>query len=97
MIAGGTGITPMLQLLKQIEKEHQNINESNKNNKNNKSIKNNQRSVPPKVSLIFGNISKEDILLEFDLQTMKKQNNEINVYFTLDKVINLYHIFYFFV
>ena len=73
MIAGGTGITPMTQIMRQIIKDNNDKTE---------------------IKLIFGNVSIDDILLKDELQTMRSQNNNISVYFTLDKVkcqyINLF-------
>eukprot|EP01087_Luapelamoeba_hula_P017821 TRINITY_DN564_c0_g1_i1.p1 TRINITY_DN564_c0_g1~~TRINITY_DN564_c0_g1_i1.p1 ORF type:complete len:308 (+),score=66.08 TRINITY_DN564_c0_g1_i1:129-1052(+) len=65
MIAGGTGITPMLQVIAAILK-----NPADKT----------------KVSLIFGNITEEDILVREKLEALAAQYPEqFHLYFTLDK------------
>lgn len=64
MIAGGTGITPILQVIKAILR-----NPSDK----------------AKMSLIFGNLSKDDILLYEELKEMaKKHSNQLKVHFVLN-------------
>ncbi|RMD40128.1 hypothetical protein DV735_g5001, partial [Chaetothyriales sp. CBS 134920] len=65
LIAGGTGIAPMYQLVRSIF--------SNPDDKT-------------KVSLVFGNIAEEDILLreEFD-KLEKKYGDRFKVFYTLDK------------
>jgi cytochrome-b5 reductase len=65
MIAGGTGIAPMIQVLREIF-----------NNPQDKT----------KVSLLFGNITEEDILLRGELEALEKQfPDRFQVYYTLDK------------
>lgn len=65
LIAGGTGITPMYQLVRAIF-----------NNSDDKT----------KVSLVFGNVSEEDILLkkEFD-ELENKYPKRFKAFYTLDK------------
>ncbi|CEI98759.1 Putative NADH-cytochrome b5 reductase 1 [Rhizopus microsporus] len=63
MIAGGTGITPMLQIIHAIVK-----NPADKT----------------KVSLIFGNVSEEDILLRKELDEIAQKHDNISVYHVLN-------------
>ncbi|KAG2194968.1 hypothetical protein INT47_002824 [Mucor saturninus] len=64
MIAGGTGITPMLQIIRAILR-----------NPNDKT----------KVKLIFGNVSKGDILLEYELEQLaSKRPDQFEVYHVLN-------------
>ncbi|KAG2198464.1 hypothetical protein INT47_004451 [Mucor saturninus] len=63
MIAGGTGITPMLQIIHAICK-----NPADKT----------------KVSLIFGNVSEEDILLREELDGLAAKHDNITVYHVLN-------------
>lgn len=64
-IAGGTGITPMYQLIRAIFK---NPDESTK------------------VSLVFGNISEEDILLKEEFDKLEKEYPQrFKAFYTLDK------------
>lgn len=53
MLAGGTGITPMYQLIQSILKDSND---------------------PTKLSLIFANISEDDILLRSELETLQKEH-----------------------
>jgi len=68
MVAGGTGITPMLQVVTEI-------------------VKNPEDNT--RCSLIFGNISADDILCQKELDDLqalaKRKGKEFNVYLTLDK------------
>jgi len=65
LIAGGTGITPMYQLIRQIFKNPQD---------------------KTKVSLIFGNISEEDILLRREFEELEsKYPDRFRAFYTLDK------------
>eukprot|EP00250_Pteridium_aquilinum_P033121 c5219_g1_i1 orf=440-1468(-) len=64
MIAGGTGITPMLQVIDAIL--------SNKDDNT-------------KVSLIYANISPEDILLKEKLDVLAAENPNFKVYYVVDK------------
>lgn len=65
LIAGGTGITPMYQLMRKI------FNDPNEKTK---------------VSLIFGNISEEDILLKKEFEELEnKYPNRFRAFYTLDK------------
>eukprot|EP01132_Coremiostelium_polycephalum_P003165 gene3165-3963_t len=63
MLAGGTGITPMLQVVKAILKNPQDKTE---------------------VSLIFGNINEEDILLREDLDQLAAKYPSFKVYYVLN-------------
>jgi len=65
MIAGGTGITPMLQIIRQVLKDPQDKTE---------------------ISLIFANVTEDDILLRKELDTCASQHkSRFRVYYTLDK------------
>jgi len=65
MIAGGTGITPMLQIIRQVLK-----NPKDKTN----------------LSLIFANITEDDILLRKELDTYAdKHSDQFKLFYTLDK------------
>ncbi|KAI9344134.1 hypothetical protein BD770DRAFT_397764 [Pilaira anomala] len=65
MVAGGTGITPMLQIIRAILR-----------NPNDKT----------KIKLIFGNVTKDDILLEKELEQLaKKRPDRLKVYHVLNK------------
>jgi len=65
MIAGGTGITPMLQIVREIFKKDDDHTE---------------------VSLIFGNITEDDILLRNELEHYyKTYPRQFKLYYTLDK------------
>ncbi len=64
MIAGGTGITPILQVIKAILR---NVEDKTK------------------MSLIFGNLSKDDILLYQELKAMaRKHSDQLKVHFVLN-------------
>ncbi|GAA5802106.1 hypothetical protein EDC94DRAFT_609701 [Helicostylum pulchrum] len=68
MVAGGTGITPMLQIIRAILR-----------NANDKT----------KIKLIFGNVTKEDILLEKELEQLAtKRSNQFQVYHVLNEAPN---------
>mmetsp|Transcript_738 Transcript_738/g.2013 ORF Transcript_738/g.2013 Transcript_738/m.2013 type:complete len:292 (-) Transcript_738:43-918(-) len=65
MLAGGTGITPMYQVLNAIVKNP---------------------SDTTSVSVVFGNITEEDILLRTELDNLVKQYpNRVKVHYVLDK------------
>jgi len=64
MIAGGTGITPMLQVLHEILRNSDDHTE---------------------VSLLFANVSEDDILLKQELDTIAKRKKNFKVYYTIDK------------
>ncbi|KAI7905724.1 uncharacterized protein BX663DRAFT_500701 [Cokeromyces recurvatus] len=64
MLAGGTGITPMLQIIHAIVR-----------NPNDKT----------QVSLIYGNVTEEDILLREELDELAKKHDNINIYHVLNK------------
>jgi len=64
MIAGGTGITPMLQIIRHIVKNPQD---------------------KTRVTLIFGNVSIDDILLRDELDAIVADHPNFIVYYTLDK------------
>ena len=56
MIAGGTGITPILQVIKAVLRDLED---------------------KTKLSLIFGNLSKDDILLYEELKAMARDHRPI--------------------
>ncbi|ORX77944.1 ferredoxin reductase-like protein [Basidiobolus meristosporus CBS 931.73] len=65
MIAGGTGITPMLQVLRKIFKNPEDHT---------------------KVTLIFANVTEEDILLRKELDELgQKHKGQLDIHYTLDK------------
>ncbi|KAL1972766.1 hypothetical protein VTN31DRAFT_7180 [Thermomyces dupontii] len=68
MIAGGTGITPMLQIIKAI------IRNRPRNGGNDVT----------KVDLIFANVNPEDILLKDELDKLAKEDDGFNVYYVLN-------------
>ena len=68
MIAGGTGITPMLQIIRAIIKGRP---------------RNGGRDTT-KVDLIFANVSREDILLKEDLDALTEEDDRFNVYYVLN-------------
>jgi len=68
MIAGGTGITPMLQISKAI------IRGRPKNGGNDIT----------KVDLIFANVNYEDILLRDELEQLANEDSDFNVYHVLN-------------
>ncbi|ODV64383.1 cytochrome-b5 reductase [Ascoidea rubescens DSM 1968] len=63
MVAGGTGITPMYQIIKAI-------------------IANPDDNTT--VSLIYGNVNEEDILLRSELDKITKEHSNIKVFYVLD-------------
>lgn len=68
MIAGGTGITPMLQVIRAI------IRGRPRNGGQDRT----------KVNLIFANVNHEDILLKEDLDELVKEDDGIKVYYVLN-------------
>lgn len=64
MIAGGTGITPMLQVIDAILKNKDDIT---------------------KVSLIYANVSPDDILLKEKLDALAAEHPNFKVYYVVDK------------
>jgi len=68
MIAGGTGITPMLQISKAV------IRGRPRNGGNDTT----------KVDLIFANVNYEDILLKDELDSLAKDDPDFNVYYVLN-------------
>ena len=68
MIAGGTGITPMLQIIKAIVRGRP---------------RNGGRDVT-EVDLIFANVNKDDILLKEDLDTLAAEDDRFRVYYVLN-------------
>lgn len=68
MIAGGTGITPMLQIIRAI------IRNRPRDGGNDRTV----------VSLIFANVNHEDILLKEDLDQLEKEDPDFNVYYVLN-------------
>lgn len=69
MIAGGTGIAPMLQIIKAIIKERP---------------RNGGNDVT-KIDLIFANVNAEDILLKDDLDALAEEDDDFNVYYVLNE------------
>ena len=68
MIAGGTGITPMLQIIRAI------IRGRPRNGGNDTT----------EVDLIFANVNPEDILLKEDLDALAKEDPHFRVYYVLN-------------
>lgn len=68
MIAGGTGITPMLQIIKAI------IRGRPRNGGNDTT----------KIDLIFANVNPEDILLQEELDQLAKEDDDFNIYYVLN-------------
>lgn len=68
MIAGGTGITPMLQVIRAI------VRERPRNGGNDTT----------KVDLIFANVNPDDILLKEDLDALDKEDKDFNVHYVLN-------------
>lgn len=68
MIAGGTGITPMLQVVKAIIRGRPR----------------NGGKDTTKVDLIFANVNPDDILLKEDLDKLDKEDDNFNVYYVLN-------------
>lgn len=68
MIAGGTGITPMLQIIKAI------IRNRPRNGGNDTT----------KVDLIFANVNEDDILLREELDRLEKEDEGFRVYYVLN-------------
>jgi len=64
MISGGTGLTPMLQVARDILK-----NSSDRT----------------KITLIFANVTEEDILLRRELDAYAEKHSNFKVHYTLDK------------
>ena len=69
MVAGGTGITPMLQIIRAIIRGRPR----------------NGGTDVTKVTLIFANVTAEDILLKEDLDTLAAEDDLFNVYYVLNK------------
>lgn len=68
MVAGGTGITPMLQIIRAIIRGRPRNGGSDKT----------------EVDLIFANVNKEDILLKEDLDTLVGEDLGFRVYYVLN-------------
>ncbi|KAI2725962.1 hypothetical protein CBS147332_2849 [Penicillium roqueforti] len=68
MISGGTGITPMLQVIKAI------IRNRPRNGGNDTT----------KVDLIFANVNPEDILLKDQLEELEKEDDGFRIYYVLN-------------
>lgn len=68
MIAGGTGITPMLQIIRAV------IRGRPRNGGNDTT----------QVDLIFANVNKEDILLKEDLDKLAAEDDAFRVYYVLN-------------
>lgn len=73
MIAGGTGITPMLQLIEAVLREGSN----------------NEDEPPVKLWLLFANQSESDILLRSRLEYLQASHpNQLKIWFTVDRSSN---------
>ena len=68
MIAGGTGITPMLQVIKAIIRGRPR----------------NGGKDTTEVDLIFASVNKEDILLKEDLDNLAKEDESFRVHYVLN-------------
>ena len=68
MIAGGTGITPMLQVIRAINRMRP------KNGGNDRT----------KVDLIFANVNPDDILLKEEIDKVDKEDADFSVYYVLN-------------
>ena len=68
MIAGGTGITPMLQIIRAIIRERPH----------------NRGSDTTEVDLIFANVNEEDILLREDLDALAAKDSKFRVHYVLN-------------
>jgi len=64
MVCGGTGITPMLQIINEVA-----VNARDKT----------------EISLIFGNVSMDDILMKSQLEAIRKKHENIHIRFIIDK------------
>lgn len=64
MIAGGTGITPMYQVINEILKNPKDKTE---------------------ISLLFANVSEDDILLKNELDLLARKHDNFKVYYTIDR------------
>ena len=68
MIAGGTGITPMLQIIRAVVKGRPQ----------------NGGSDTTQIDLIFANVNAEDILLKDDLDALAQEDDRFRVYYVLN-------------
>ena len=68
MIAGGTGITPMLQIIKAIVRGRPRNGGMDRT----------------QVDLIFANVNKDDILLKEDLDALAAEDDRFNVFYVLN-------------
>ena len=68
MIAGGTGITPMLQIIRAIVRGRPRNGGTDRT----------------EVDLIFANVNEEDILLKEDLDTLAKEDESFRVHYVLN-------------
>ena len=68
MIAGGSGITPMLQIIRGIVRGRVSNGGTDRT----------------KVDLIFANVNEEDILLREDLDALAAQDPDFNVHYVLN-------------
>eukprot|EP00924_Labyrinthula_sp_SR-Ha-C_P006670 maker-scaffold_29-snap-gene-1.1-mRNA-1 protein AED:0.01 eAED:0.01 QI:259/1/1/1/1/1/2/64/298 len=68
MVAGGTGITPMLQIIRQVLADPED---------------------KTKLTLIFANVTEEDIILRKELQALQVLHGEdkLEIFYTLDKPV----------
>lgn len=75
MIAGGTGITPMLQIIREIHK--------GRPKRGGKDV--------TKVDLIFANVNEEDILLKDELDRLAAEDPDFSVYYVLNNPPKTWH------
>jgi len=64
MVCGGTGVTPMLQLIAEIVANSKDRTQ---------------------VSMIFGNVSIDDILLKSELEAIREKHDNVHIRFIIDK------------
>ena len=80
MVAGGTGITPMLQVIKAVAAERENGNESESEGA--------RRAVGggvEEIRLVFANKSPEDILLRGEIEALARRHPDLlKVWYTVD-------------
>jgi cytochrome-b5 reductase len=71
MIAGGTGITPMLQIIRAVIRGRKGVGNGGVEDKT-------------QIDLLFANVGKEDILLKEDLDELAKQDSGFRVHYVLN-------------
>ena len=79
MIAGGTGITPMFQIIQAIVLEHEHARSSGGSAAGGGG---NHRSIElPEMSLIFANQSENDMLLRDELEGLAAQYSKLRLWY----------------